>query len=39
LHLAGIGLGMGLSRLGSTRDALSRVAGGAIAVAGVVLAL
>jgi urease accessory protein len=39
LHLAGIGLGMGLSRLVSTRDALSRVAGGAIAVAGVVLAL
>jgi len=39
LHLAGIGLGMGLSRLVSTNDALSRVAGGAIAMAGVYFAI
>jgi urease accessory protein len=39
LHLGGIGLGMGLSRLVSTSDALSRVAGAAIAMVGVYLAI
>jgi urease accessory protein len=39
LHLAGIGIGMALSRLVSNRDAMSRLAGGAIAVAGLYLAV
>ena len=38
LHIVGIGLGTGLNRLASMRDAISRVAGGAIAIAGVFLA-
>lgn len=38
LHLAGIGLGLGASRLVSTRNVMSKIAGGAIAIAGVFLA-
>ncbi|WP_439543494.1 HupE/UreJ family protein [Hyphomicrobium sp.] len=38
LHLAGIGIGMALSRLASNRDAM-RLAGGAISVAGLYLAV
>jgi urease accessory protein len=39
LHLAGVALGGGVGRLVSSREAISRVAGGAIAVAGLFLAV
>lgn len=39
LHLAGIALGVGFNRMASSREAISRLAGGAIAVAGVFLAV
>lgn len=38
LHIVGIGLGISLNHLAPMRDAISRVAGGAIAIAGVFLA-
>lgn len=37
LHVAGIALGLGAIRMTSTRQAISRVAGSAIAIAGIVL--
>ncbi len=39
LHLAGIGLGIGASRLVSASNVMSKIAGGAIAVGGVLLAV